>query len=193
LSGYLTLSEKTLQDNGMYSCVLCLPNHEIRTAYTHLLESIFNEGLFGNKDFFYEALFSVDIKVLTQLLQKFILTSMGMYDLNKKEPEKSYHLFVLGMLVTLEKTYRVTSNRQSGYGRYDIMLVPYDTSQVGIIIEFKRVDDESEFEQAAQEALAQIKHKNYALELETAGIKKIISYAMIFAGTKVYITCEKNF
>ena len=73
------------------------------------------------------------------LLQEFILNSVSFFDFPNREPEKSYHLFVLGLLVFLADTYQVKSNRESGYGRYDIMLIPHDKNKLGIIIEFKKV------------------------------------------------------
>ena len=193
-SGYLTYSKRILQDSGEYSCELVIPNHEIRTLYKKIIESIFNES-FKNTDnikTFFKALISGDVSVVTELLELFMLTNASYYDFTQEEPEKSYHLFFLGLLLSLEQTYIITSNRESGYGRYDIMLIPKDKTQVGILIEFKKAGKKS-LKIAARDALDQIKEKRYALELKNFGITNYIAYGIIFKGKELFIQKETSY
>ncbi len=101
-------------------------------------------------------------------------------------------MFVLGMLVCLQESHEVKSNRESGTGRYDVMIIPKDPAKIGIIIEFKKAKHETDaiLEVAAQDALKQIKNKNYKVELEFRGITEIINVAIVFAGKKVLIKYE---
>jgi len=109
----------------------------------------------------------------------------------KDKSEKVYHSFVLGMLVALSDDYEVRSNRESGYGRYDVMVIPRDLSKKGIIIEFKKVDEDEDLEAAAKSALKQIEEKQYRQELVDRGVKDIIELGIAFEG-KVVLVKQKN-
>ncbi len=106
-------------------------------------------------------------------------------------PEKFYHGFVLGLMVDLADRYEVTSNRESGFGRYDVMLKPLDQENDGIILEFKVHDpkEESSMEETVQEALRQIEEKKYEQTLLAYGIEKehIHKYGFAFRGKEVLI------
>ena len=101
-------------------------------------------------------------------------------------PENFYHGFVLGLLVELKERYKIHSNRESGFGRYDVMLEPKNHSDKAVIIEFKsfRKRRENTLEEAAQNALAQIEEKKYDTELISAGIpaENILKYGIAFKG-----------
>lgn len=114
---------------------------------------------------------------------------MSYFDVSGKEPEKVYHAFVLGMLVSLSESYEVKSNKESGFGRYDVMVMPKEVSKQGIIIEFKKIDELSKesIEEAAQKALKQIEDKKYIQELLDRGIKSIIKLAIVFKNKEVEI------
>ena len=88
------------------------------------------------------SLINGDQKMLQILLQKFIVNSMSSFDLSANEIEKSYHLFILGLLVQFHDLFQVKSNRESGYGRYDITLIPRNPALPGMVLEFKRVHEE---------------------------------------------------
>ena len=117
---------------------------------------------------------------------------MSVFDLPANEPERSYHLFILGLLSILQGKYQIKSNRESGYGRYDIMLIPNDKNDLGIVIEFKKtlIEDNNDLELAAQRALEQIKQKHYAQELKSLGIKNIIGIGIAFLGKKLLVKSE---
>lgn len=124
------------------------------------------------------------------LIKRFALNNLSYFDVSGREPEKVYHAFVLGMLVSLSENYEVKSNKESGFGRYDVMIIPKDTSKYGIIIEFKKIDELSKesIEEATEKALKQIEDKKYESELLERGIKNIIKLAIVFKNKEVEIT-----
>ena len=119
------------------------------------------------------------------------------FDVTGREPERFYHGFVLGLLVDLKKRYALESNRESGFGRYDIMLIPLDkAADPGIIIEFKTLNSargEKELGDAAAAALAQIREKNYAAALTVRGIpaERIYAYGIAFQDKEVLVAGGK--
>ncbi len=185
-SGYLTYTSCKLERGKSY-CNLTIPNEEVKILYETFIQEIIESMLTKTKfKSFLTAIISGDIETFSLLLQEFIVNSMSFYDLPNDEPEKSYHLFVLGLLVLLADTYQIKSNRESGYGRYDIMLIPHDKNKLATIIEFKKVSTES-LEKTAQNALEQITAKQYAQELKALGITHIKALGIAFQGKKVLV------
>ena len=107
-----------------------------------------------------------------------------------KEPERFYHGFVLGLIVDLEDRYQITSNRESGFGRYDVVVEPKEKADPAIIMEFKIQDqDEKDLSQTVEAALSQIETKNYASGLIGKGIQpeRIRKYGFAFRGKEILI------
>jgi hypothetical protein len=100
---------------------------------------------------------------------------------------------VLGLLVALADTHQVKSNRESGYGRYDLMLIPKDTNKLGIIIEFKKTSarEKETLDMAADRAMEQIKAKGYAQELRQLGIKNVVAYAIAVQGKQILLKAQE--
>ena len=122
--------------------------------------------------------------------------TIGLCPKNGGEPEKVYHALVAGLLIWISNTHEIKSNRESGYGRYDIMIIPKDplaggtySGQTGYVMEFKTVDkeDNETLETAGESALAQIEQKKYETELIEKGIKNIKKLAIVFSGKEVYV------
>ncbi|ETJ35634.1 hypothetical protein Q604_UNBC10001G0001, partial [human gut metagenome] len=124
-----------------------------------------------------------------EIFTEFIVRSMSYFDVSGEEPEKVYHAFVLGMIVSLNDKYQVKSNRESGYGRYDVMLIPKDITKTGIIIEFKKIKETKPktIEAGVKEALEQIEKQKYESELSERNITDILKLAIVFKGKDVRI------
>lgn len=130
-------------------------------------------------------------------MNKVALNTFSFFDSGNKpseetEPERFYHGFVLGMVVDLADRYTVRSNRESGYGRYDVMIRPLDKQEKAFIFEFKvlnRDDDETVLEDTVANALRQIEQKEYAAELAAEGFapEKIRKYGFAFEGKRCLI------
>ncbi len=192
-TGYLTYTHYTI--NGQIKCNLIIPNEEIYILYSKLIQKIFTDSITGgNAHHLLKALTEGNTKAFELLLKSFVLNSMSVYDISSSEPESSYHLFVLGLLVMLSEHYEVTSNRESGLGRYDILITPKEKSKPAIVIEFKKVWNDTIIEKAAQKALDQIIDKKYAQGLYDQGYDNIIAYGIAFKGKDVAVvscTLEK--
>lgn len=118
--------------------------------------------------------------------------ALGYQEQAEPEPERFYHGFVLGMVVNLAETYKVRSNRESGYGRYDVMIEPLDRTKKAFIFEFKVLDpddDEKTLEDTLASAHAQIEEKQYAAELISEGFapEQIRKYGFAFQGKECLI------
>ena len=187
-SGYLTLNQKPVYKNGALQCALKIPNQELFDLFKFSINewmemSLPNQGvpvLLGS-------LTTGNVKLFTELLQAIIIKSMSFHDTLQSEPEMVYHSFVLGLLVALEETHEVKSNRESGYGRYDVCVIPKDRSKLGIVIEFKKVETEKELKKGAADALNQIETQSYVAELQSLGIKKLLLLGIAFQGKRLVI------
>lgn len=186
-SGYLTLDSSSSQGK---TTSLRIPNLEVATLYQSMILGWFERTIhLSNYHMLLNSLISGDIETFSQIFQEFLLASVSVFDLTPEEPEKIYHAFILGMLIGLKDRYEVKSNRESGYGRYDVMLIPKNPEDLGIIMEFKKVGrfEKTDIERAVVAALKQIEDKNYTQELYQRGIKRILLLGLAFEGKKVLI------
>jgi hypothetical protein len=189
-SGYVTVSSYRLEE-GIQYVDLVLPNKELFVLFKSLATELFEESLGEEEVSVLEtALREADGKLFAKLLSKFMIQSISYHDFSDKEPEKSYHLFVLGLLVVYSHRYAVRSNRESGYGRFDIMLIPHNKSLPGIVIEFKKKDDDETMQECADRALEQINRKNYAAELRSQGLASIALFGIACHGKEVLLKSE---
>ena len=182
---------------------LKLTNLEVQIMFEHMIAKWFS-GCRRVNNAFQQALLTGDIKGMNAYMNKVALQSFSYFDTGNgpsgEEPERFYHGFVLGMMVELSDRYVVTSNRESGYGRYDVILEPREqrngwdaensSEEDAIIIEFKVQDtEEKELSDTEQEALRQIEEKGYQESMVAKGIpeERIRKYGFAFCGKKVLI------
>ncbi len=177
---------------------LAITNLETRSMFYNMFKGWFDDSD-SNYSAFVEALLKGSLKEMNVYMNDVALATFSSFDTGnhpseRTQPERFYHGFVLGLLVELRDIYEVKSNRESGYGRYDVMLIPKnnDKKYNAIILEFKVFDsyDESTLEETVQSALKQIEEKNYDAELLARGIEKerIRHYGFAFEGKKVLIS-----
>lgn len=187
-SGYLTLAKSPIYIDGSLQCTLKIPNQEIYDLYKSMIIEWMSHNLPSDDlTTLLESLTLGNIEVFSKMFQMFVVNCMSFYDIAQDQPEKVYHAFVLGLLISLNKTHEVKSNRESGFGRYDVCLIPKDPSLLGILIEFKKVDESESLEKGAEDALKQIEEKNYEAELKSRGIKNMLALGMAFQGKRVFI------
>ena len=183
-TGYLTWSSRT-DMLGETIAQLVLPNYEVRASIKKMIAGWFTGGAV-NQLKFNKMLDGIRYGMPKTFLTVFasnVLASMSFFDIGD-DGENVYQAFVLGILVSLGDTHEITSNRESGTGRYDVCIIPHDTTMPGTIIEFKQYDLETEdpLDVLASYALQQIKSKKYTTIMHARNIKKIIKIGIGFQG-----------
>ena len=196
-SGYLKINQApkdAAASNQNYH--LSLTNHEVDVMFRRMIDGWFKKYT-PNYNAFIKALLADDVRAMNHYINRIALETFSFFDTGKgpsasAEPERFYHGFVLGLMVDLQDNYHITSNRESGFGRYDIMLEPVEIGQSdAIILEFKVIDPESEADLNAtvNNALEQIRHKQYDAQLLARGFRpdQIRAYGFAFQGKQVLI------
>ena len=175
-SGYLTIDEKIGEDyENVYA--LRLPNREVKEFFKQkFIDVNFGESLFRNT---MEALKKSKIDNFEKYLQNIILKSTSYNDTKNKD---FYHGLILGMTLYLDRDYYITSNRESGLGRYDVIIEPKNKNNRGFILEFKVAKSEKELEKVSEEAIEQIINKKYDISLKERGIRDITLIGIAFFG-----------
>lgn len=175
-SGYLTIDKKIGEDyENVYT--LRLPNREVKEFFKQkFIDVNFGESLFRNT---MEALKKNKIDNFEKYLQNIILKSTSY---NDTKNEDFYHGLILGMTLYLDRDYYITSNRESGLGRYDVIIEPKNKNNRGFILEFKVAKSEKELEKVSEEAIEQIINKKYDISLKERGIRDITLIGIAFFG-----------
>jgi len=190
MGGYLKQEAPKMDPiSGQMYYTLSIPNNEVKYTYIKIVKRYFTDKIENKKmEIMLKALIAGDIKLFEKMLKMVVLAIFSYHDFGG-EPEKVYHALVAGLLIWISNTHGIKSNRESGYGRYDIMIIPKNPVQTGYVIEFKSVDkDENEtVENAVKAALAQIEAKKYETELVERGIKHIKKLAIAFSGKEVFV------
>ena len=183
-SGYLKIAGTAANQNYH----LALTNREVREMFEDLIRRWFDDDNDSYADFV-DTLLSGDVWAMNETMNALTQSVFSFFDTHAEQPEKFYHGFVLGLLVTLKDRFIITSNRESGFGRYDVVLEPRDKAKdEAFILEFK-IHRTGTLEDSLKLAHEQIRTKNYATDLLNRGIPKdrIRAYGLVFDGKKVLI------
>lgn len=190
MAGYLKSMRTDASFSGDFMCEVALPNREITFVYQkEILEKLGGVVPQSTAIAIQESLYANDPQALRRNLEKLLRQSVSVYD---TAGENFYHGLVLGLCAIMDNRYEVTSNRESGEGRYDIQLMPRDIRQPGFIFELKasKQATSDELKRLAQKALEQIQRKKYETNMETHEVKTILCYGIAFSGKSVEIVSE---
>ena len=191
VSGYL----KTVSKQGESQWTLALTNREVTEAFEDLIDRWFDTSDFSYEKFI-QALLARDVAVMNRSLNSLSQSIFSFFDTNSLNPERFYHGFVLGLLVSLKDRYIITSNRESGFGRYDVVLEPRNRlKDEAFILEFKAKSPEvsASLEEVAEAGLKQIAEKAYAQDLMHRGLaqNRIHAVAIAFSGKTACVRMAK--
>ena len=184
-SGYLTKDEKQEKESDSNVYNLKIPNKEIRKYFGNM----FLNRFFGTEvktDILIKALEGGDIKKFEETLGEIMINMLSHFDLDK-EMEKIYQVFMIGLVGFLMGKYEIISNDESGYGRYDLAMIPIKSNEKAYLMEFKISKTKKGMEESAEKALKQIDEKKYDTKLRARGIKNILKIGIAFYGKEVKV------
>lgn len=187
VTGFLKLSSIETTDSGDCMCMVSLPNKEIAYVYKKEIINRLSRLVPQNISLsIQKALFVGDSELLKKHLSSFLLESVSSFDLTN---ENAYHMLLLGMCAIMSDKYFISSNRESGNGRFDIQLMPKNPAMPGVLMELKAQKNSSanELLSLAETALAQIENRKYETDMRAKGVKEIIKYGVAFSGKNVEV------
>lgn len=187
VAGYLKVIRSEPSFSGDFMCEVALPNKEIMFVYNkEILQKLNGIVPQSTAISIQEAIYAGNTDALQKSLGTLLMQSVSSYD---AAGENFYHGLVLGLCATMDNRFFITSNRESGMGRYDICLCPKDDRLPGVLIELKAAKDCSEdgLKELSEKALAQINNQKYETELTSKGVKNVLKYGVAFSGKKVRI------
>ena len=185
-TGYLKVTCVVDLAMGVYK--VKIPNYEIKFLFQNIIRDWFNDKVIGNNlNTILKDLVTLKLDEFEQKFKVLVRQMFSFMDVGENTAENFYHAFVLGMLVGLKDSYYVNSNRESGYGRYDIMLEPKDKNGNSFIMEFKvyREEKEKDINDTIESAKKQIEERKYEENLQEKGFKNITKMVFAFKGKEV--------
>ena len=188
-TGYLTVIHKE-KDFGGHLCELTIPNREVKNAYRiEILEKVKTKLSASRLIFMMRDLMAGRVKEFSKTLERYIGYLVSSYDVANKE--SFYHGFLLGMTALFVPNYTVESNRESGYGRFDLAIFPKDKANAGVLMEFKVAETEAHLGKKAEEALEQIEKRQYNTEFSKRGVKVVWKYGIAFCGKQICVKMKE--
>lgn len=195
-TGYLKVVKRdVMEEDDWY--MLKLTNYEVKRMFRKMVKGWFDGIAKMPYNNFIKAFLMNDVEAMNEYMNKIALSSFSSFDIakgvsNDDAPERFYHGFVLGLMVELAGRFQITSNRESGFGRYDVVLVPADKAKdFAYIIEFKvrKPKKEKDLAETVANALLQIREKQYDTQLIADGFspERIMKYGFAFEGKKILI------
>ena len=185
-TGYLKVTGVVDLAMGVYK--VKIPNYEIKFLFQNIIRDWFNDKVIGNNlNTILKDLVTLKLDEFEQKFKVLVRQMFSFMDVGENTAENFYHAFVLGMLVGLKDSYYVNSNRESGYGRYDIMLEPKDKNGNSFIMEFKvyRKEKEKDINDTIESAKKQIEERKYEENLQEKGFTNITKIVFAFKGKEV--------
>ena len=191
VAGYLKVVSCDQPFGEDYMCEVALPNKEISFVYSKeilsQLESVIPRSA---ATAIQEAIYKMDSAALQKALETFLLQTISFHDAAN---ETFYHGLILGMCAVMDNSYRITSNREAGEGRFDIQMLPLNKKLPGILIELKAEKDcsEAQLDNLSKVALRQINDRSYTADLQAMGVSRVLKYGIAFSGKRARIAAEK--
>lgn len=190
VAGYLKVLQTRPSISGDHMCEVALPNKEIAYVFNkEILEKLNNVVPQFITNAIQEAIYTNDAEELKKQLEKLLLESASCFD---TVGENFYHGLVLGLCASMNNRYYISSNRESGNGRYDIQIMPKREKMPGILIELKAEKNcsDKQLKEMSQMALQQIKDKKYEVEMQKRGVESIFKFGVAFSGKNVEVASE---
>ncbi|WP_240739273.1 AAA family ATPase [Marinitoga lauensis] len=186
-TGYLTWVEHTGEE-GEPRYSLRITNKETLQFFKKTVVDIIKETKINLENIILDIILG-KYKEFANKFKRMVEETLSYFDVSGEEPERFYHGLILGMVVGLSKKYIVKSNREAGYGRADVILIPKEKKEPGIIFEFKKysIDFDKDLKESAEMGIKQIEEKGYEKEIKSYGIEKIIKVAIAFDKKNVEI------
>jgi hypothetical protein len=190
-SGYLkAFNPESIEGDTHYQ--LLIPNKEVKQIFKHVISKWINHSYENRKlNMMLKALVETDIELFEEILSDFVLETLSYFDTQKRDVERVYQAFILGLLVNLTPHYEINSNKESGYGRYDVAIIPKEPHKPAIIMELKKIRLNETKESALDSALQQIEDKKYESDIRKRGIEDITKLAVTFDGKRVWVKTAK--
>lgn len=192
VAGYLRITKVISAINDNPICSLAIPNREIQSVFRKEILNLYSNVLTSSllRDF-ESSIRTADSALLTDTLHRYLLQSAGAFDTAN---ESFYHGTVFGMLAVMADSYYITSNRESGEGRFDLQLEPKEKNRPGYILGFKTKKnlDENSLKELAGEGILQIRNHQYCTDMEYRGIKEIVLFGIAFSGKRVCVLTENR-
>ena len=192
VTGYLKAVTNDQPFGTDYMCEVAIPNKEISCVYSKEILSKFEDIIPRSlSNSIQEAIYTMNIPMLQKRLEEFLVQTVSFHDAAN---EAFYHGLVLGLCAMLDTRYRISSNRESGNGRYDIQMLPIDKRLPGILMELKMEKDcdVEQLSRLADTALKQINDKKYYADMKLSGVETILQYGFAFSGKNACVKAEIN-